>query len=173
MRHELLLSLFNPWRLVMGQVEKPEKFNGHDFKRWQQKMQFYLTTLNLIRFLSEERPKLGENPDLHQVAALDAWSQGDFLCKNYILNGLENALYNVYCSKATAKELWESLEKKYKTEDAGTKKFIVGKFLEFNMVDSKSIISQVNEHQMILHQLASEGIVLVCFRKTDSHITCI
>ena len=27
--------------------EKPEKFNGTKFKRWQQKMLFYLTTLNL------------------------------------------------------------------------------------------------------------------------------
>ena len=27
--------------------EKPEKFNGTDYKRWQQKMLFYLTTLNL------------------------------------------------------------------------------------------------------------------------------
>ncbi|KAL7253495.1 hypothetical protein ACSBR1_007932 [Camellia fascicularis] len=30
--------------------EKPEKFSGTDFKRWQQKMLFYLTTLNLARF---------------------------------------------------------------------------------------------------------------------------
>ena len=27
--------------------EKPEKFNGHNFKRWQQNMLFYFTTLNL------------------------------------------------------------------------------------------------------------------------------
>ena len=27
--------------------EKSDKFNGTDFKRWQQKMLFYLTTMNL------------------------------------------------------------------------------------------------------------------------------
>ena len=37
--------------------EKPEKFNGLNFKRLQQKMLFYLTTLNLARFLIEEPPK--------------------------------------------------------------------------------------------------------------------
>ena len=41
--------------------EKPKKFNGLNFKRWQQKMLFYLTTLNLTRFLTEEAPKLKED----------------------------------------------------------------------------------------------------------------
>ncbi|GJU83143.1 hypothetical protein Tco_1285508 [Tanacetum coccineum] len=36
-----------------------------------------------------------------------------------------------------AKELWESLERKYKTEDAGTKKFVVARFLDYKMVDFK------------------------------------
>ena len=39
----------------------------------------------------------------------------------------------------TAKKLWDSLNKKYKTEDAGIKKFIVGKFLDYKMVDSKFV----------------------------------
>ena len=39
--------------------EKPKKFIGLNFERWQQKM-FYLTTLNLARFLSEEVHKLNE-----------------------------------------------------------------------------------------------------------------
>ena len=46
--------------------EKPEKFNGLNFKRLQQKMLFYLTTLNLVRFLTEEPPKLSEGEtDMH------------------------------------------------------------------------------------------------------------
>ena len=46
--------------------EKPEKFNGLNFKRWQQKM-LYLTTLNLTRFLTEEPPKLSEGETNMQV----------------------------------------------------------------------------------------------------------
>ncbi|GKG43156.1 hypothetical protein Tco_0479840, partial [Tanacetum coccineum] len=41
----------------------------------------------------------------------------------------------------TAKELWESLERKYKTEDAGTKNFVVARFLDYKMVDSKNVIT--------------------------------
>lgn len=36
--------------------EKPEKFKGLDFKRWQQKMINYLTTLGLTKFLKEYTP---------------------------------------------------------------------------------------------------------------------
>lgn len=100
--------------------EKPKKFSGADFKRWQQKMLFYLTTLSLSRFLKEDPPTVAENEtDANKRAALDAWNQSDFLCKNYILNGLDNALYNVYCQVKTTKELWEMLDKKYRAEDAG------------------------------------------------------
>ena len=66
---------------------------------------------------------------------IEAWTQSDFLCRNYILNRLENNLYDIYSSYKTAKEVWEMLEKKYKTEDTGAKKFVIGKFLKYNMVD--------------------------------------
>ncbi|KAK3022532.1 hypothetical protein RJ639_046748 [Escallonia herrerae] len=128
----------------VGLGERPEKFNGKDFKR----------------FLQEDAPDLGENPDRQTVAAVEAWKHSDFLCKNYILNGLDNALYNVYSPMVNAKALWESLERKYKTEDAGSKKFVVGKFLDFKMVDSKTVISQVQEFQLILHDIHAEGMVL-------------
>ena len=137
--------------------EKPEKFNGTDFKRWQQKMLFYLTTLNLARFLNEDGPKLdiGET-DEEKLATVDAWNHSDFLCRNHVLNGLENTFYNVYSPLKTAKELWDSLDKKYKTEDVGLKKFIVGKFLDFKMVDSKTVLSQVQELQVVVHDIHAE-----------------
>ncbi|KAK4395521.1 hypothetical protein Sango_1706400 [Sesamum angolense] len=127
---------------IAAQGERPKKFSGNGFKRWHQKMLFYLTTLNLARFLSEEVPVVSEGKtDTQKRAAMDAWGHEDFLCRNYILNGLSDTLYNVYSSATTARALWESWEKKYKTEDAGLKKFIVGKFLDFKMVDSKTVMN--------------------------------
>ncbi|KAL0295397.1 UNVERIFIED_CONTAM: hypothetical protein Sangu_2509800 [Sesamum angustifolium] len=114
---------------IAAQGERPEKFSDNDFKRWNQKMLFYLTTLNLARFLSEEAPVVSEGKtDTQKRVAMDAWGYGDFLCRNYILNGLGDTLYNVYSLATTARALWESLEKKYKTEDASLKKFIVESF---------------------------------------------
>ncbi|GJT67865.1 hypothetical protein Tco_1019345 [Tanacetum coccineum] len=114
---------------VANHAEKPEKFNGQNFKRWQQKMFFYLGTLNLAWFLNETAPQWKPTevrsvpPNAQVVQDVEAWKHSDFLCHNYVLNGLVGSLYNVYCKTTTAKELWESLERKHKTEDAGTKKF--------------------------------------------------
>ena len=148
--------------VLVSQAEKPEKFNGIDFKRWQQKMLFYLTTLHLARYLYEEAPKQkeGDDADFQTVVAIDTWKQGGFLCKNYILNGLDNMLYNVYSVKESAKELWESLDLKYKIEDVRAKKFTIGRFLDYKMQDSKTVMIQVQEIQLIIHDLHAEGMIL-------------
>ena len=123
-------------------------------------MLFYLTTLNLAKFLHATAPTLTDDADVNVIAAVEAWKNADFLCRNYILNGLDNVLYNVYCTIETSKELWESLEKKYKTEDAGSKKFVVGKFLEYKMVDAIPVINQVQDLQVIIHDIHAEGMVI-------------
>ncbi|XP_076918212.1 uncharacterized protein LOC143578550 [Bidens hawaiensis] len=145
---------------MANHAEKPEKFTGVHFKRWQQKMFFYLTTLNLAQFLEKTTPIPTAQDDAQSISALDAWKHSKFLCRNYVLNGLADPLYNVYCGIKTAKELWESLDKKYKTEDGGTKKFVVARFLGFKMVDSKTVITQVQELQVILHEIHDKGMKL-------------
>ena len=92
--------------MPVNNAEKPEKFSGLNFKRWQQKMLFYLTTLNLARFLTEEAPRKPEGEVYVQtLTAIDAWKHSNFLCRNYVLNGLVDSLYNVYCVTKTTKEL--------------------------------------------------------------------
>ena len=49
---------------------------------------------------------------------------------------------------------------KYKTEDVGAKKFVMGRFLDYKMVDSKTVVSQVQEFQVILHEIHAEGMML-------------
>ena len=52
------------------------------------------------------------------------------------------------------------MDKKYKTENAGLKKFVVGKFLDYKMLDFKFVISQVQDLQVILHDIYAEGMSL-------------
>ncbi|XP_048426611.1 uncharacterized protein LOC125470897 [Pyrus x bretschneideri] len=63
-----------------------------------------------------------------------------------------DSLYDGYSSYKTAKELWESLDKKYKSEVASSKKFAIGKFLNYKMSDTKYVVKQVEELQVIVHE---------------------
>ena len=124
--------------------EKPKKFNRLNFKRWQNKMLFYLITLNLARFLTKDAPKVKEDEhDIQVISVVNVWKHFDFLCRKCVLNALTISLYYVYSNKKTSKELWESLDRKYKIEDVGAKKFVIGCFLNYKMVDSKTVVSQV------------------------------
>ncbi|GJW99868.1 retrovirus-related pol polyprotein from transposon TNT 1-94 [Tanacetum coccineum] len=130
--------------IVANHAERPEKFNGQNFKRWQHKMFFYLTTLGLARFLKETVPQV-EPP-------------------------AKDPLYNVYRKTTTAKELWESLEHKYKTEDDGTKKFVVARFLDYKMVDSKNVISPVQDLQHKRKEISVEDLVVRLCIEEDNRL---
>ena len=105
-------------------------------------MFFYLTTLCLQRFIPKDAPEVSEETsEKDRFIVIEAWKHSKFLCSNYILSGLQDDLYNVYSRMKTSKELWNTLEKKYMTEDARTKKFYVAKFFEYKMIDSKTVVS--------------------------------
>ncbi|GJU27873.1 retrotransposon protein, putative, ty1-copia subclass [Tanacetum coccineum] len=99
------------------------------------KMFFSLTTLNLARFLNKTAPQVeppteGQPSNAQALQDMEAWRHLDFLCHNY-----------------------ESLERKYKTEDAGTKKFVVARFLDYKMVDSKNVITQHKRKEISVEDL--------------------
>ncbi|XP_043725798.1 uncharacterized protein LOC122672378 [Telopea speciosissima] len=146
-----------------NEITKLDKFDGSFFKRWKGKMHFFLTALKIAHVLNEEKPTAptnttGETPVQKQQR--EKWKQDDFMCKGYILNWLSNTLYDVYEPKfanSTSRELWEDLDKKYKIEDAGNKKFPISKLFDYRMVGDKSIISQTYELQDLMNQIISEG----------------
>lgn len=60
--------------------EKVERFNGIDIKCWQQKMLFYLTTMNLENIVKEDVPKTnGDAPLKESLMTVETWKHSDFL----------------------------------------------------------------------------------------------
>ncbi|RXH76034.1 hypothetical protein DVH24_042821 [Malus domestica] len=84
---------------------------------------FFLTTMNLAYVVKEEM-------------AIEAWTHSEFCCRKYTLKSLDDNLYIIYFLCKTVKELWKSLEIKYKIDDVGSKKFVICKSLKYTMVDS-------------------------------------
>lgn len=156
---------------------KPEKFNGQNFRCWQQQMKFWLTTLGLYSVIHKalvlkgkeksgtskaiEIVETGKDSTLSKKTSDDDdFDEKDYLCHGRILSALSTSIYNIFCTTKTSIELWEALDFKYGSEDAGLKRYYAEKFLDFKMVDEKSVMDQVHEFQNILYDLKRKGMEL-------------
>ncbi|VFQ83900.1 unnamed protein product [Cuscuta campestris] len=142
-----------PISVPASTVQRPPKFNGTNFKMWQEKMTFFLTILGFAEYLQQDPPQANDGNDPLVAMVNEAWYHNNYLTINYILEGLAETLYPVYAGAKLAKELWSSLNKKYQAEDVGAKKFIVGKILNYKMVDNKSVFTHAEELTIIFNNI--------------------
>nr|GEW24687.1 retrovirus-related Pol polyprotein from transposon TNT 1-94 [Tanacetum cinerariifolium] len=65
---------------------KLDKFEGHDFGRWQKKMHFSLTTLKVVYVLTISTSELLEDATVEAIRIRAKWENDDYICKGHILN---------------------------------------------------------------------------------------
>ncbi|XP_058775316.1 uncharacterized protein LOC131649576 [Vicia villosa] len=178
--------------------DKPFKFEGSNFKRWQSKMMFFLTLKKVAHVMSEDIPIVpfgsikitngkstaesdgtskkdgvsktsdGDSAAKEKAAAdnlqlqkeISLWQENDYLCKHHILNSLADDLYGYYSNHNISKQVWEALQKKYDTEEAGAKKNVVSRYLNYKMMDEKSVEAQSHKLQKIAHEIINYGMPL-------------
>ncbi|GJU96857.1 hypothetical protein Tco_1326128 [Tanacetum coccineum] len=109
--------------------EKLDKFEGHDFRRWQKKMHFLLMTLKVVYVLTTPMPELLEDATVEAIRIRAKWENDDYICRGHILN-----------------------------EDASSKKFLVSNFNNYKMVEFRPVMEQFNELLMILGQYIQHGL---------------
>nr|KAJ0225330.1 hypothetical protein LSAT_V11C100025160 [Lactuca sativa] len=146
---------------MTSKFEKLNKFEGQDFRRWQKKMKFRLTTLKVVYVLSTPMPVLPESVEdepLEATRRRSKWENDDYICHGHILNGMSDSLFDIYQNFESAKELWDSLESKYMAEDASSKKFLVSNFMGYKMIDSRPVMEQYHEMLRILGQFAQHNL---------------
>ncbi|GKC80006.1 zinc finger, CCHC-type containing protein [Tanacetum coccineum] len=142
---------------------KLDKFEGHDFRRWQKKMHFLLTTLKVVYVLTTPMPELLENATVEVIRIRAKWENDDYICRGHILNGMSDSLFDVYTNVESAKELWDSLESKYMAEDSSSKKFL----LPPSWKDFKHILKH-GKDDLSLVQLGSHLRIEESLRAQDS-----
>ena len=145
---------------------KLDKFVTVDFHRWQKKMLILLNTLNVAYVISTPRSEKADEDILEQTKKRSKWDNDDLICRGHILNGIKDSLSNVYQFHESAKLLWDALEDKYMAEDASSKKFLVGNFNAYKMLDNRPIIDQFHEFQrmhahMKIHDISMDKIFIV------------
>ncbi|XP_023763126.1 uncharacterized protein LOC111911607 [Lactuca sativa] len=87
--------------------------------------------------------------------------ESEELCVGHINNSLSDRLYDLYALVKDPRELWNVLELKYKEHKEGTNKYLVSKYLEFQMANDKSIMEQVHELQVMANNLNALSISIL------------
>nr|GEV58100.1 zinc finger, CCHC-type [Tanacetum cinerariifolium] len=116
---------------MTSKFDKLAKFEGQDFRRWQKKMHFLLTTLKVVYVLSAPSRVWSENETLETTRKRMKWENEDYICRGHILN-----------------------------EDAYAKKFLVSNFMNYKMVDTRPVIEQYHEMLRILGQYTQHNLMM-------------
>ncbi|XP_057994370.1 uncharacterized protein LOC131174633 [Hevea brasiliensis] len=134
-------------------LKRLEKFNGMNYKCWSMKIMYQLTATKFLYVLNTPYPQDGTSEG-QLSEAQQKWVEDYFVCHSMILNAISNALFNVFHKSYPEYELWATIERRYANKDARNKSFLINKYIDFKMVDSKSIVDQVNELNEIASQCA-------------------
>ena len=133
------------------------------------KMHFMLTTLKAAYMLTTTRaaePEEGVVETIEETRKRQKWDNDDYICKGHILNGMSDALFDIHSEALCAKELWDTLEMKYITEDASSKKFLVSDFNNYKIEGSRYVTEQYIEllgiyGQFKLHNMNMDDSIVV------------
>ncbi|XP_022150382.1 uncharacterized protein LOC111018559 [Momordica charantia] len=101
------------------------------------------------------------------VAAADKFKKDNKTIHEHLLNHMNNSLFDFFVTKKSAKIMWDTLESRYGGDDAGRKKYVVGKWLQFQMADDKSIMDQVHEYKNLVANVLSEGMKMCEILQTN------
>ncbi|XP_074302090.1 uncharacterized protein LOC141633533 [Silene latifolia] len=156
---------------ILPDMAKLESLDGHNYKCWSQKLLMYFEQLEIDYVLFNDPPKPITPTDVetNPPAAKDVKSNEEDIAKFvkdnetamwHILNNMRNTLFDLFAVNKSAKFIWEALETKYGADDAGKKKYVVGKWLGFQMAAGKPIMVQVHVYENLCADIMNEGMKL-------------
>ncbi|XP_070048696.1 uncharacterized protein [Nicotiana tomentosiformis] len=156
---------------TLPDLSKLEHLDGNNYKCWSHKLLIFFEQLEVDFVLFNE---LSANVVSNTTAVFDGSNTivaivvDDAAKKNikkdnktvrgHLLNHMTNPLFDLFINYKSAKVIWDNLEKKYGADDAGEKKYMVGKWpIKFQMVDDKPIMEQVHEYENLTVDVLNEG----------------
>ncbi|KAL0317130.1 UNVERIFIED_CONTAM: hypothetical protein Sangu_2127300, partial [Sesamum angustifolium] len=122
---------------ALPDLSKLEPLDGTNYKRWSQKLLIFFEQLDVDYVLFMTAPE----PDVHtetSSVALTPVAYGDAV----------NVRVKYDRDNKTVRGTGD---------DAGRKKYVVGKWLQFHMTDDKPIMDQVHEYENLVADVLSEG----------------
>ena len=161
----IVFAIMESVKELTSNFMKLDKVLGVEFRRWKKKMLILLTSLNVGNVISTLKPKEKEYETLEEARKRNKWENDDFICRGHILNVMCDSLFDIYQFHESAKILWDSLEDKYMSEDASSKKVLVSNFNNYKMLDNHALMDQFHELQcmyyMKMHDIIMDEIYIV------------
>ena len=117
---------------------KPPPFDGSNYKRWQERLILWLTVLRVMHV------KEGK-PEQFTPEEGSAFDEADTLFRGCVISVLAENLVDSYVLLPTGKELWDVLEAQYGVSDAGSELYAMEQFLDYRMVEDRSVVEQAHE----------------------------
>lgn len=161
---------------VLPDLSKLEPLDGTNYRRWSQKLLIFFEQLEIDYMLFEDllsvvTTKILTTP-ITPASGVISPSIPDPTKKNekhdkdnktvrgHLLNHMPNYLFDLYIHQKSAKKIWNTLEKCFGADDTGKKNYVVGKLLQFQMVDNNPVMEQVHEYENLVADVLNEGMKL-------------
>ncbi|XP_075088212.1 uncharacterized protein LOC142170251 [Nicotiana tabacum] len=148
---------------TLPDLSKFEPLDGNNYKRWFQKLLVFFEQLEVDYILFNDPPAdiVANSSNTANTVVVDNAAKKKFekdnkTVRGHLLNHMTNPLFDLFINFKSAKIIWDSLEKKYGVDDAGKKKYVVRKWIKFQMVDDKPIMEQVHEYENLAVDVLNE-----------------
>ena len=162
---------------IIPDMSKIEPLDGSNYRRWSQKLLILFEALEVDYVLFEDPPadvnasesSTPETPATPVVTPLPAetkkadeeakkkYEKDNKTARGHLLTHMADNLFDLFINQKSAKTIWDTLLKRYGDDDAGRKKYVVGNWLRFQMMDDKPIMEQIHEYENIVGDILNEG----------------
>ncbi|KAK9683745.1 hypothetical protein RND81_10G161700 [Saponaria officinalis] len=142
---------------IIPDLSKLEPLDSNNYKSWSQKLLMFFEQLEIDYVLFKDPPKPAVPTNVETTPPVTAvvksneeeikkFEKDNKTARFHLLNHMTNTIFDLFMIHKSAKVIWESLESKYGSDDAGKKKYVVGKWLEFVMQDVSPSWSDYRNH---------------------------
>ena len=164
-----------PFQKTLPKLHKIEPLDGANYQRWSQKLLLCFEQLEIDYVLTTD---YADETDISQTdaekslstpttpktpaipldeAARKKLEKDNKLARSYLLNNMFNPLFDLFVIFKSVKIIWTKLGAKYGSDDAEKRKYVVGKWLQFQIVDNKPIMEQVHVYENLCAEVLNEG----------------
>lgn len=136
----------------MSNLSKLEPLDVSNYCRWSQKLLIFFEQLE-VTILAAQPTATAAGSSFDS----DKFEKGNHTICGHLLNHMNDSLFDLFISQNSVKVIWDTLDSRYGGDNEDRKKYMVGKWLQFQMSDDKPIMDQVHEYENLATNVLFEG----------------